>query len=100
MSISGLTDNAQTGRKAVKQAFMNQYDMILMDINLDPEMNGIHATGEIRVLENYRNIPIIALTGFSSLEEKEKIFNGGLDQLLTKPFTREELVTAVISAIR
>jgi len=88
-------DTVHSGKQAVKNAFMNQYDLILMDINLGPDMDGIEATREIRSLENYKNIPIIAVTGFSTVEEKERILSGGLNQILTKPFTREELLGIV-----
>jgi len=89
------TDKVHSGRQAVKQAFVNQYDVILMDINLGPDMDGIQATIEIRKLGNYQTIPIIAVTGFSTEDEKTKILSGGLDNLLSKPFTREELVRII-----
>lgn len=88
-------DTVHSGKQAVKYAFMNQFDLILMDINLGPDMDGIQATRNIRALENYKNIPIIAVTGFSTVEEKERILSGGLNQILTKPFTREELLGIV-----
>lgn len=94
-----LSDTVHTGKQAVKHAFMNQYDLILMDINLGPEMDGIQATREIRSLENYKNVPIIAVTGYSTFEEKEKILSGGLNQILSKPFTREELLGIVTKLI-
>jgi|GEM_PF-660141 len=94
------TDKVHSGRQAVKFAFMNQYDLILMDINLGPDMDGIQATKEIRMIENYQSVPIIAVTGFSTAEEKAKILSNGLDRFLTKPFTREELLRVVESIIR
>lgn len=91
------TDTVHSGKQAVKNAFMHQYDLILMDINLGPDMDGIQATREIRRMENYKNVPIIAVTGYSAFEEREKILAGGLNCVITKPFTREELVKAVTS---
>jgi len=95
-----VTDTVHSGRQAVKHAFMNQYDCILMDINLGPDMDGMLATKEIRTLENYKETPIIAVTGFSTIEEKIKIMAGGLNQILTKPFTREQLVNIIISSVK
>ena len=89
------TDSVHTGKQAVKSAFVNQYDLILMDINLGPDMDGIQATKEIRQMENYKRIPIIAVTGFSTVEEKNRILAGGLDHLISKPFTREELLKTI-----
>jgi len=93
------SDSVFSGKQAVKHAFINQYDLILMDINLGPDMDGIQATKEIRSLENYKSIPIIAVTGFSTNEEKTKILSSGIDQLLSKPFTREELLKIVRSVV-
>ena len=90
-------DTVHSGKQAVKYAFMNQYDLILMDINLGSEMDGILSTQEIRTLANYKTVPIIAVTGYSTFEEKTKIISGGLDQILTKPFTRQELLKVIES---
>jgi len=90
-------DKAYTGRQAVKQAFVYQYDLILMDINLGPDMDGIQATKEIRAFSNYKNIPIIAVTGYSTPDEKGKILSGGLNNILTKPFSKDELIMVVNS---
>ena len=88
-------DTVQSGRLALKQVLINQYDIILMDINLGPDMDGIQVTKEIRKFDQYKNIPIVAVTGFSTDEEKEIILRGGLNGILSKPFTRDELIAIV-----
>ncbi|MCX6270964.1 MAG: PAS domain S-box protein [Bacteroidetes bacterium] len=93
------SDIVHTGIQAVKHAFTNQYDVILMDINLGADLDGIQATREIRKMVNYKEVPIIAVTGFSTVEEKTRILVGGLDQFLTKPFTRDELTEIVRSVL-
>lgn len=89
------TDTAHNGLLAVKYAFQNQYDLILMDINLGSEMDGIKTTGEIRGLENYGGVPVIAVTGYSTPDERDYILNQGLDDFLSKPYTRDELLNIV-----
>jgi len=74
---------------------MHQYDLILMDISLGSDMDGIQATREIRSMGKNKNVPIIAVTGYSTFEEREKILSGGLNYIITKPFTREELVKVI-----
>jgi hypothetical protein len=89
------TDTAYNGLLAVKYAFQNRYDLILMDINLGSEMDGIKTTGEIRSLEKYSGVPVIAVTGYSTPDEKDYILDQGLDDFLSKPYTRDELLNIV-----
>jgi two-component system sensor histidine kinase BarA len=82
---------AYTGKLALKFAWQNAYDIVLMDINLAGEIDGILTAHEIKAMEKNREVPVIAVTGYSSFEEKEEILRQGLDDFLSKPFTREEL---------
>ncbi len=89
------TDIAKNGQLAVKFAWQNEYDLILMDINLGSGIDGIQATREIRMLKNYNQIAIIAVTGYSTDAERSYILGNGLDDFLSKPFTKEELLEVV-----
>lgn len=65
--------------------------MILMDLHM-PVMDGIEATRQIRIIENGKyHTPIIALTANIIKGEKEKCIEAGMDDFITKPFTKEEL---------
>lgn len=68
------------------------YDIILMDINLKGELNGIETTREIRKLEQYKEIPIIAVTAYAMHDEREKILNSGFTGYLSKPFKKDDLI--------
>ncbi len=68
------------------------YDIILMDINLKGELNGIETTREIRKIEQYKEIPIIAVTAYAMHDEKEKILNSGFTGYLSKPFKKDDLI--------
>ena len=72
------------------------YDVILMDINLGPGMDGIQATQEIRKIEGYADIPVIAVTGFTMAGMKEKVMNGGASFFLAKPFGKNMLVDLLV----
>jgi len=65
-----------------------QFDLILMDIQL-PDMDGKQVTREIRNLD--ANIPIIAQTADKSPTERELALESGCSELITKPYTMEEL---------
>ncbi len=88
-------DVAYTGKLALKYAWQNKYDLILMDINLGAEMDGIQATKEIRSMDNYEVTPIIAVTGYSTDTEKKQILDEGLTDFLSKPFTKNELLKMI-----
>ena len=72
------------------QMFKNQkFDLILMDIMM-PVMDGFEATKEIRNLEkkdaSLGHTPIIAFTANTINNDREKCVNGGMDDIIEKPF--------------
>jgi len=72
------------------QMFKNQkFDLILMDIMM-PVMDGFEATNEIRILESQDkslgHTPIIAFTANTINNDREKCVNGGMDDIIEKPF--------------
>lgn len=82
-------DQASNGKAAVDKAKANNYDLIFMDIQM-PEMNGIEATAVLR--ESGCITPIIALTASNSEHEKLACKQAGMDDFLTKPFLKVELL--------
>ena len=81
----------------------NNYELILMDINLGPGKNGLEVTREIRKNKNHHRVPVIALTGLTFREEKKRLLAGGCDHFLGKPFTKKdllELVDKVLSPVQ
>jgi len=93
-------DVAKDGDTAVAMSKINIYQLILMDIHLGPGKNGMDATREIRKLNGYSNIPIIAVTGYTTAKDKSMIFEAGCSHYLGKPFTKEELTRVVEAALR
>ncbi len=85
-------DTAGNGKFALEKIHKQDYDLILMDLQM-PEMDGYEASKAIRKLhENkYHELPIVALTADVMLDVREKIIQAGMDEFLTKPFQPEEL---------
>jgi len=75
------------------------YDVILMDINLGLGITGLEAACEIKKMNNNRNTPIIAMTGFTLQEDQNFILSNGCDLYLGKPFTRKEVLNVLESAM-
>lgn len=80
------------GQQAV-EAFQSQhFDLVLMDIQM-PVMNGLEATRQIRLLD--RQIPVVALTAAVLPEDRLKALEAGMNEVLAKPFSRNELMQVV-----
>ena len=74
-------------------------DLILMDVMM-PEMDGLEACRKIRDLPECHDIPIIFLSGNSSLEAKLNGYSAGGDDFISKPFEEEELVAKIKASIK
>jgi signal transduction histidine kinase len=91
-------DLADNGAAAL-QAFAGQnYDLILMDVQM-PVMDGLSAAREIRMQEargktSWR-VPIIALTAHAISGYREKCLEGGMDDYITKPLRKKDLLEKI-----
>ncbi|NNF14419.1 MAG: response regulator [Gemmatimonadetes bacterium] len=88
---------AENGKEAVEAVTAEKWDLILMDCQM-PVMDGYDATRAIRDLERKRggHIPIVALTASARESDKRKCLESGMDGLLSKPLTIDELRSAVV----
>lgn len=78
------------GNESIEQFINEKPDLILMDIQM-PNKNGYEATVEIRKFEGLKRTPIIAVTAGIFTGEKEKCFEAGMDDYLSKPIVITEL---------
>ena len=81
---------AYDGNEAIEQFKKYDMDAIFMDIQM-PNKNGYEATTEIRILEEKKNTPIIAITAGILVGEKEKCFSTGMNDYLPKPIIIKDL---------
>ncbi len=83
------------GREAVRQAALEQFDVILMDVSM-PEMDGLEATAAIRSgAAATRQIPIIAMTAHALIGDREMCLRAGMDGYLSKPIKLSDLLSAI-----
>ncbi len=83
-------DIANNGLEAVEKVISNQYDLVLMDIQM-PKMDGLEATTIIRKQFTHEQLPIIAMTAHAMLKDKEKYLSAGMNDYLSKPLVVEDL---------
>ena len=89
----------KNGREAIELTLKYYPDLILMDIMM-PEMNGLDACKVIKSHGKSDFIPIIFLTGRTSLDDRMKGLDTGADDYLIKPFGMKELIARVRSMLR
>ncbi len=88
---------AENGQIAVEKATKENFDLILMDIQM-PVMDGYVATQTIRTWEkknNRKNIPIIAVSANAMAEDIQKSLDAGCTEHLTKPVKKTALLEMV-----
>lgn len=85
-------DVADNGKIAVEMVKENNYDVVLMDIQM-PEMDGFEATRAIRNLGNPKNsMKVMAMTANVTSEEVSKCFQSGMNDYISKPFEAQNLL--------
>ncbi len=85
---------ATNGREAIEKFTDTRPDIIFMDISM-PEMDGREATRHIRALEDGASVPIVALTAHALQEETEKMLASGMNDTLTKPLRKAQLLDLI-----
>lgn len=93
-------DVANNGAEALEFINKNNYDLILMDIQM-PEVDGYTATKIIRAMTDpqKKNIPIVALTAHASNSEAERCINIGMNAYISKPFNSANLKKIILQVI-
>ncbi len=90
-------DVVADGAAAVTAALAGGYDAVFMDCRM-PVLHGLEATRRIRAAEEAGGLPrvlVIALTASALTEDRQRYRQAGMDALLPKPWTAEELERAL-----
>lgn len=83
-----IPDLKANGKEALEAVKSKDYELIFMDCRM-PEMDGYEATMYLR--ERGFTHPIIALTAGTTIEERQKCIDSGMDDILTKPYTATDI---------
>ncbi|MFK7845175.1 MAG: response regulator [Rhodothermales bacterium] len=93
-------DIVESGIDAIHACQKNDYDLVLMDIEM-PEMDGITATEQIRSTLPTDRVPyIVALTANAMASEKQRYLDSGMDGYLSKPIDVDALIESINDALQ
>jgi two-component system, sensor histidine kinase and response regulator len=88
-------DLAENGEIAVRMVQENDYDAVLMDMQM-PVMDGIAATRVIRSDPRFETLPIIAMTANAMAADREKCLDAGMNDHIGKPVDPDELFSVLL----
>lgn len=91
---------AQDGEAALLLAKENNFDLILLDINLGSGITGLEVMEKLRLFDEYKKTPIIAATAFAMLGDKEKFLNSGFNHYISKPYLKQQLIQLLADSLR
>ena len=95
-----VTDTAENGLVAIEKIKSQQYDVVLMDIQM-PIMDGYETTKAIRMMElPQRTVPILALTANATKSDVDKCIAAGMNDYLPKPFTPDDLYRKLFTELK
>jgi len=90
---------ANNGREAVEAVTNLPYDIVLMDIQM-PVMGGYEATKCIRSIDQYKDLPIIAMTAHAMQGAREECLEAGMNDYISKPIDPDNLFLTIRKWIR
>lgn len=83
--------SADSATRALEMANDIAFDLVISDIGM-PAMNGYELAEALRGLPNYRDIPIIAVTGYTEYDDRGRALRAGFNAHLTKPIDPSQLL--------
>lgn len=90
---------AENGREAVETAKQQRPDFIIMDVEM-PELDGLAATRQIRAMEEFAKVPIVAVSAYGADQYREQALAAGCDEYVATPFDPDDLEALIRSLIK
>ena len=100
MSSSGqVVRTAENGELAIKLLKEWRPDIIFMDIQM-PVMDGYEATRHIRKMEEFAEIPIVAMTAHAMASDRDRCLKSGMNDYISKPIVPEDLTALLVKWVK
>lgn len=85
---------AENGKHALRVALDQRPEFIFMDLSM-PEVDGFQATGALRSISTFIDVPVVAITAAPPELAKERAMDAGCDGYLSKPVSMEDLAAVL-----
>ena len=85
---------ADSAAAAIDAADKQQFDVIISDIGMS-EMNGYELARRLRAHPAYKSVPMVAVTGYSMFDDRERSLSAGFNAHLTKPIEPQTLLDLI-----
>jgi PAS domain S-box-containing protein len=87
-----ITDSSDEALDILKN---NKVDLILMDISIKGQMNGLDLTRKLKSSKKFSHIHILAITAHAFEEDKQNALSAGCDDFISKPFSKQLLLERI-----
>lgn len=91
--------SAGNAEKGLELAAEVKPSLVIMDIVLPGQMDGIEATYKVKHDDLLKNTPVVILTVKAAEEDRRHGLKGGADAYMTKPFDHEEVIATIKSLL-
>jgi CheY-like chemotaxis protein len=85
---------ARDGREGLTVAAQDHPDLVVMDLQM-PVLDGYAAAAQLKADPLLASIPVVAVTAFAMVGDRERIMAGGFDGYLTKPINPQTFVSEI-----
>lgn len=89
-----IIHTAENGKIALEMIKQNDFNLVLTDINM-PVMSGIEMTRELRKIEKFATLPIIATTANVMADDVKYILSSGANDVIFKPYTEKDIIATI-----
>ncbi len=97
--LEGATfTQAASGLEAIERLSLGNYDAAVLDLNM-PDISGIEVLEFVRAQDRLKSLPIIVVTTRGDDDSRAQALAAGASSYMTKPFTPEAIVAAVVALL-
>ena len=87
-----ITETAESGIELLQK---NEYDLLILDINLPGKLDGTAVLYELRNVMNKKDFPVLVVTAYAMKGDKERFLKQGANDYLSKPVMKDDFLDRV-----